>query len=119
MDGPSSWDIINDLSNTPIHFEKDPLCRICLVPVADESPCTVSGIKSDLPHQYDLLYCLHHSFTDGYTTAITAHAIINLINDVIAGRPIDDNKPLGIFVSDEDIRQRKKTLVEQLEKRSC
>ncbi|XP_042861466.1 uncharacterized protein LOC122246765 isoform X3 [Penaeus japonicus] len=56
--------------------------------------------QSRYPHTHTLFLGFHHGITDGNTNMRICGFLVQLLNDVLAGRPINDEEQLGIFVSD-------------------
>ena len=79
--------------------ETGPMWRVTVFPlqtVFDEE-AAASGFK----YQYQLLLGMHHSITDGHSSMRICGHLLRLLNDVIDGNTIDDEKQLGEFVNDE------------------
>ncbi|MDK2413768.1 hypothetical protein QHH03_32255, partial [Aphanizomenon sp. 202] len=65
------------------------------------------------PYQYNFMTVTHHAVGDGVSVAFLCQLFVNLLNAVIDGQAIDD-KPFGMFVSNEDIAQQDRAIQEQL-----
>ncbi|XP_042888513.1 uncharacterized protein LOC122263937 [Penaeus japonicus] len=102
LEGAESNDVIKQLLNEPFFADRTPTWKARLIPVAADAPCLLPEIKAAYPYQYDLVMMPHHSFVDGFTMTFICGKLVELLNDVIAGRPIDD-EPYGVFLSNEDI----------------
>ncbi|XP_047486660.1 uncharacterized protein LOC125037538 isoform X1 [Penaeus chinensis] len=72
-------------------------------------------IKAAFPYQYDLVMMPHHSFIDGVTMAIITGKLVGVLNDVIAGRPIDD-EPFGVYLNNEEIVKIDEQIVNDFKK---
>ncbi|XP_066975311.1 uncharacterized protein [Macrobrachium rosenbergii] len=91
-----------------------PLWKARLIRVSDDSPCVLPELKEAFPYQYDLILSLHHCFMDGFTSGFGFQKLVEILNDVIAGRPLD-NQPLAMCVSDADIQELNAKIRRQLE----
>lgn len=66
------------------------------------SPSGASGKGlSSFPHVNTLFLGFHHGVTDGHSNMKICGFLVQLLEDVIAGKPIDDNEQLGVFISSE------------------
>ncbi|XP_063600074.1 uncharacterized protein LOC134776290 [Penaeus indicus] len=72
-------------------------------------------IKAAFPYQYDLGVMSHHSFMDGVSLAIVTGKLVGLLNDVIAGRPVND-EPFGVYVNNEEIVKIDEQIAKDFEK---
>nr|XP_053645218.1 uncharacterized protein LOC128697505 [Cherax quadricarinatus]XP_053645219.1 uncharacterized protein LOC128697505 [Cherax quadricarinatus] len=66
------------------------------------------------PHSYHLFLGFHHSIVDGFSAMKICGFTVTLLNDVITGKPINDDQ-LGEFVSREETMElvlAKKALIE-------
>ncbi|XP_042869682.1 uncharacterized protein LOC122251665 [Penaeus japonicus] len=63
------------------------------------------------PHAYSLFFVINHAITDGTSNAYICGFLVQILEDVLAGKPINDTEQLGIFVSDE---RTKKVMQEQV-----
>lgn len=53
------------------------------------------------PHLYTFFLGFHHGITDGTSTMKICGFLVQLLNDVISGKTIDDVEQFGIFISGE------------------
>lgn len=53
------------------------------------------------PHLYTFFLGFHHGITDGTSTMKICGFLVQLLNDVISGKTIDDVEQLGVFISGE------------------
>ncbi|XP_068218091.1 uncharacterized protein [Palaemon carinicauda] len=114
LEGVSSSDVTNGFCNDAMGYEEGPLWKTRLLRVPDNSPCILPEIKEAFPYQYDLIVSYHHAFFDGYTGVIFANTLVQVLNDVIAGRPVD-NQPSAVYASYADIQELHTKIRRQLE----
>ena len=65
-----------------------------------ELPCLIPDLESEYSNHYDLLFGFHHASTDGYSNVRICKLLIEIFNDVISEKIIDDTQ-LGCFSSGE------------------
>lgn len=53
------------------------------------------------PHLYTFFLGFHHGITDGTSTMKICGFLVQLLNDVISGKTIDDVEQFGVFISGE------------------
>lgn len=53
------------------------------------------------PHLYTFFLGFHHGITDGTSTMKICGFLVQLLNDVISGKAIDDVEQFGVFISGE------------------
>lgn len=69
-------------------------------------PSETSSLQDpDFSHKYTLLLGIHHSLGDGFTNLKICGFMHSLLDDVAAGRPVDDDEQLGEHLGDEFARQ--------------
>lgn len=81
-----------------------PLWRARLVRGAAGEDCPLEEVRASLPHTSHLVLGNHHGIADGTSNVRTYNLLLRILNDVIAGRPIDDQEQLGEMVSDAEFR---------------
>ncbi|XP_047486729.1 uncharacterized protein LOC125037584 [Penaeus chinensis] len=96
LEGAESSAVINEHINKPFLSDRTPIWRVRLMPVPADAPCPMPEIKAAFPYQYDLGIMSHHSFMDGGGLAIVTGKLVGLLNDVIAGRPVNDEALWGL-----------------------
>ncbi|XP_042865979.1 uncharacterized protein LOC122249292 isoform X2 [Penaeus japonicus] len=89
------------------------LWKARLVPADIHEPCPMPELKSAYPYQYNFMTCTHHAIGDGMSIAPLCQAFLNILNAIIDGRQIDD-KPLGIFLSGDEIAAKDEAIRQQL-----
>ncbi|XP_063613324.1 uncharacterized protein LOC134786614 [Penaeus indicus] len=115
LEGVESSAIINEHVSKPFFGDRTPTWRARLVPVPADAPCPMPEIKAAFPYQYDLVMMPHHSFVDGVSMSILTGKLVGLLNDVIAGRPIND-EPFGVYVNNKEINGIDKQIAQNFEK---
>ncbi|XP_063612066.1 uncharacterized protein LOC134785611 [Penaeus indicus] len=61
-----------------------------MIPRGKEAPCVMPEIKEDFPYQYDVLMTSHHALGSGLSVSLIVKRMVELLNDVILDRHIDD-----------------------------
>lgn len=54
---------------------------------------------------YSLFLGINHAITDGTTNTIICIFLVQILEDVLAGKYISDKDQLGVFVSDEKTKE--------------
>lgn len=78
-----------------------PLWCAKLLPLSPDTPCAMPEIKETFPHQYQFLFGFNHCITDGPSNIAISSLFVDILNDVISGKCINDLEQLGEHVSDE------------------
>ncbi|XP_063613322.1 uncharacterized protein LOC134786612 [Penaeus indicus] len=115
LEGAESNAVIKQLTGEPFLADRPPTWKARLIPVAADAPCPLPEIKAAFPYQYDLVMMPHHALIDGFTMSYITGKLVELLNDVIAGRPIDD-EPLGVYLSNEEIVKIDEQIAKDFEK---
>ena len=63
---------------------------------------TSPGLAAAFPHSRSLVLANHHGIADGTTNNRTVNMFLQILDDVIAGKPIDDTEQLGELASGEE-----------------
>ena len=85
------------MATTPYDSYNGPLWRVQLQYEPDRR-CSEPDLESSFPYEYTLLIGTHHGITDGHSKHMKIALLLNLLNDVIDGKPITDDQ-YG-FISD-------------------
>ncbi|XP_042890314.1 uncharacterized protein LOC122265205 [Penaeus japonicus] len=120
-------DIIQEMwrfTNTPLGFDQAPLWRAVFMPgngsdgdaSSARGPSHLQEVRARFPHQSHLFLPIHHSFVGGPTMPLIVQRLVELLNDVLAGRPIDDSRQLGVLVPSTEIDAAKRRIREELER---
>ncbi|XP_037799677.1 uncharacterized protein LOC119594693 [Penaeus monodon] len=115
LEGAESSAVIKQLTGEPFLADRPPTWKARLIPVAADAPCPIPEIKAAFPYQYDLIMMPHHALIDGFTMAFITGKLVGLLNDVIAGRPVNDD-PLGVYLNNEDIVKIDEQIAKDFEK---
>ena len=89
-----------DILNYKFDINNGPLWCIRMFPSTIDD-CLMPDVKNKFPHQYNILYGIHHIVTDGTSNVSICNWFLEFLNDVIGKRHIDDDKQLGFHVYDE------------------
>lgn len=96
--------VMEDLMSQSFASHDGPLWRARLVRGAAGEDCPLEEVRASFPHTSHLILGNHHGIADGTSNVRTYNLLLKILNDVIAGRPIDDQEQLGEFVSGEEFR---------------
>nr|XP_027215411.1 uncharacterized protein LOC113808266 isoform X1 [Penaeus vannamei]XP_027215412.1 uncharacterized protein LOC113808266 isoform X1 [Penaeus vannamei] len=101
-DNIKDQDLHAKLQGYNFNTEIGPLWCVKLRPESHSSAeCVFREGTSGFPHMYSLFLGINHAITDGTTNAIVCGFLIQILDDVLAGKEINDEEQLGIFISDE------------------
>lgn len=95
-------------------MEEAPLLKMRFIPAADDNVCPIPELQERFPYKYYLALISHHGIMDGTTSLTITQKFIDLLNDVVDGRPINDEILFGDFVSNEEILKQNLLIKEQL-----
>ncbi|XP_069977260.1 uncharacterized protein [Penaeus vannamei] len=96
--------VMEDLMSQSFASHDGPLWRARLVRGAAGEDCPLEEVRASFPHTSHLILGNHHGIADGTSNVRTYNLLLKILNDVIAGRPIDDQEQLGEMVSDDEFR---------------
>ncbi|XP_042212985.1 LOW QUALITY PROTEIN: uncharacterized protein LOC121860035, partial [Homarus americanus] len=85
----------------PYNTAEGPLWRVRLLTKA-----TANTYRSQDPtfcHNYALLFGIHHALADGFTNIRICNMLHTILEDVMAGRTVDDEQQLGEHVDDTQV----------------
>ncbi|XP_027215419.2 uncharacterized protein [Penaeus vannamei] len=104
--GKSDEDLHTKLQCYDFQKMTGPLWCVKLRPEPDCSPDGVfrEGIEG-YPHMYSMYWGINHAITDGTSNSTLCGFIVQLLDDVLAGKEINDEEQLGIYISDERTKQ--------------
>ncbi|CAL4101299.1 unnamed protein product [Meganyctiphanes norvegica] len=90
-----------------------------VVPEKGEYHCAVPEVQNTLPYHYHILQLIPHSFADGAGLVLVSRKMCDILEDMLAGKPINDKVQIGeLRKCDELIRKKaliKKYLVDNPE----
>ncbi|KAK8746568.1 hypothetical protein OTU49_017080 [Cherax quadricarinatus] len=72
-----------------------------------------TDLDSIFSHNYALMLGIHHSLADGFTNINICNLVHTILDDMVAGRPVNDEQQVGKLVGDE---QTQKLYEEQRQK---
>ncbi|XP_037789612.1 uncharacterized protein LOC119585067 [Penaeus monodon] len=105
-DDTKDADLHDKLQQYSFNKETGPLWCAKLKPELGSSPDAVFGDGvAGFPHRYSLFLGISHAVTDGTSNAIVCGFLVQILDDVLAGREINDEEQLGMYVSDERIKK--------------
>ncbi|XP_063606824.1 uncharacterized protein LOC134781500 [Penaeus indicus] len=98
----SDEDIHSRLQNYDFNKQTGPLWCVKLRPEPDSSPDGVfrEGVQG-YPHMYSMYLGINHAITDGTSNSTMCGFIVQLLDDVLAGKEINDEEQLGTYIPDE------------------
>lgn len=76
----------------------------------------MSEMKEKFPHQYDLMFHIHHGLSDGITAKVIFSTFLKLLEAAVLGSPISKEQ-LGKFVSGECTMDIEREVLKNLESR--
>lgn len=114
-EGAAVRDMMAEMMSAPLGSERPPLWKARLVPVPDEARCCHPEVKAAFPHQYDFVFLPHHAISDGSSMTVTMRNLTSLLDDVIAGRTVEDDKPLGILADYTEVSELDAAVERELE----
>ncbi|XP_037799678.1 uncharacterized protein LOC119594694 [Penaeus monodon] len=115
LEGGESSAVIEQFASEALFADRTPSWKARLVPVAADAPCPMPEIKAAFPYQYELFMMPHHGLIDGFTMTFVTGKLVGLLNDVIAGRPIND-EPFGVYLNNEEIVKIDEQIAKDFEK---
>ncbi|XP_047486753.1 uncharacterized protein LOC125037601 [Penaeus chinensis] len=122
LEGGDVMQEVRRLTNTPMGYGQAPLWLTILMPGngvdarAARRPPHLKEVREKFPHQSYLAITVHHSFVGGPTMPLITQRLVELLNDVIAGRPIDDSRQIGELVPSTEIDAVKRRIREEFER---
>ncbi|XP_037794530.1 uncharacterized protein LOC119589935 [Penaeus monodon] len=116
VEGADPRRVTEDLMNQSFPSHDGPLWRARLVRGAADEDCPPEEVRTSFPHTSHLVLGNHHGIADGTSNARTYNLLLRILNDVIAGRPIDDQEQLGEMASSEEFREMVSAKLRELEK---
>ncbi|XP_071538166.1 uncharacterized protein [Panulirus ornatus] len=88
--------------------------RVRLIPRGQAAFCAMPEVKVNFPYQYDCFILAHHAISDGITIATLIQGVLDILNDLLSDRPVNDAVQLGKFSKAEKIVQVKCKIREDL-----
>ncbi|XP_042858704.1 uncharacterized protein LOC122244796 [Penaeus japonicus] len=103
VEGRDPRDVMEEVMNQSYASHDGPLWRARLVRGAAGEDCPSEELRASFPHTSHLVLGNHHGIADGTSNVRTYNLLLRILNDVIAGRPIDDQEQLGDFVNEAEL----------------
>ncbi|XP_063612067.1 uncharacterized protein LOC134785612 [Penaeus indicus] len=85
-----------------------------MIPRGKEAPSVMSEVKEDFPYQYNIIVTSHHALSDGLSASLIAKQMVELLNDVILGRHIND-EATSQFIQREELWEVESRIIKKLE----
>ncbi|XP_042222488.1 uncharacterized protein LOC121866824 [Homarus americanus] len=101
------------LSKEGLGTEDAPLMKVRMIPGVTDAPCAFPEYNKDFPHQYAIIFFVHHSIMDGTSMAYMLQAFVEVLDRVLRGQSVDNTKQIGVFVSHQEITE-KELLIEKM-----
>ncbi|XP_047472640.1 uncharacterized protein LOC125027582 [Penaeus chinensis] len=108
--------VMEDLMSQSYASHEGPLWRARLVRGAAGEDCPLEEVRASFPHTSHLVLGNHHGIADGTSNARTYNLLLRILDDVIAGRPIDDQEQLGEMVVQEEFKAMVSAKLRELQK---
>ncbi|KAK8396014.1 hypothetical protein O3P69_005238 [Scylla paramamosain] len=77
---------------------------------------TSPGLEASFPYSRSLILANHHGIADGTTNCRTVNCFLRILDDVIAGNPIDDSEQLGELASGDETAALLAAMEEEIKK---
>ncbi|XP_037792805.1 uncharacterized protein LOC119588171 [Penaeus monodon] len=116
VEGADPRRVTEDLMNQSFPSHEGPLWRARLVRGAAGEDCPPEEVRASFPHTSHLVLGNHHGIADGTSNVRTYNLLLRILNDVIAGRPIDDQEQLGEMVVQEEFKAMVSAKLRELQK---
>ncbi|MPC22090.1 hypothetical protein E2C01_015095 [Portunus trituberculatus] len=94
------------------HFPttEGPLWCARLLPAEVPGRCSRPDLPAAFPYSRTLLLANHHGIADGTTNMFVTDAFLRVLDDVLAGKPIDDTAQLGKLTAGEETKTKMQEL---------
>ncbi|XP_042883007.1 uncharacterized protein LOC122260007 [Penaeus japonicus] len=96
----SAAETLRRLRNNQYDSSRGPLWCAKLRPGPPSEGAAAERVQG-FPHLYTFFLGFHHGITDGTSTMKICGFLVQLLNDVISGKRVDDVEQLGVFISGE------------------
>ncbi|XP_037783786.1 uncharacterized protein LOC119580010 [Penaeus monodon] len=111
-EGTSSSDEIQRMCETG--FRDGATWKFRMIPRGKETPSVMPEVKGDFSYQYHFIMASHHALSDGLSASLMAKQVVELLNDVILGRHIND-KTTSQFIQREELCEIESRIMKKLE----
>ncbi|XP_042889430.1 uncharacterized protein LOC122264550 isoform X2 [Penaeus japonicus] len=116
LEGADVHEMMTQMMTIPISSDRPPLWSARLIPVPEDAPCCLPEVKAAFPHQYDFVFLPHHAISDGNTMTVTLRSLTKLLDDVIAGKNIEDEEPIGLLGDYKEVEDLDAAIIREMEK---
>ncbi|KAG7174591.1 putative Condensation domain-containing protein [Homarus americanus] len=116
VNGPDEQNEMQRMIDTPFNLADGPLWKARLLPGGGDDHSTWPELQEEFPHQNRLLLEFHHAAVDGVDMFTITDWLAKLLEDIISGKPIDDNKQLGQLVDHSQVVAIEQQVKQDLEK---
>lgn len=105
-----------ELFNYKFPTTEGPLWCARLLPSTSPFPSSQPDLipSSDFPHTRTLLLANHHGIADGTTNIFIAQSLLQILDDMITGKPVDDKVQMGNVASGEETKVILTAMVKRL-----
>lgn len=93
-----------------------PLWCARLFPASGPGRCCRLDMAAAFPHTRTLLLANHHGIADGTTNMFVTNAFLQVLDDVVAGKSVDDTVQVGKVVAGEETKAILEAKLEELMK---
>ncbi|MPC34293.1 hypothetical protein E2C01_027677 [Portunus trituberculatus] len=93
-----------------------PLWCARLLHSGDLGHCSRHDLATTFPHSRTLLLANHHGIADGTTNMFVTDSFLRILDDVLAGKPVDDTVQFGKVVAGEETKALLAAKMEELTK---
>lgn len=104
------------LSQQGFSYTEPSQWRVRLIPCGEDASCATPEVKADFPCQYDCLIITHHALCDGISTSTSIQSVLDILNDILSDRPVDDAEQIGEFSKATEIVALKSKIQEDLKR---
>ena len=105
-----------ELMNQQFNNSEGPLWSATLLEDNSCGGTTSPGLEASFPYSRSLVLANHHGIADGTTNCRILNCFLQILNDVIAGNPIDDSEQLGELASGEELAALMEATEEEVKK---
>ncbi|KAG7176306.1 hypothetical protein Hamer_G009094 [Homarus americanus] len=89
--------------------------KAIFIPRRAHIPCPLPELQHSFPHQCDFVFTAHHALYNGMDCNFMLKCLVDILNDIIAGQPVDDS-PCSVFTDRDEIQILRKNVRENLRK---
>lgn len=116
VDTSDQLKVQEELMNRQFNNSEGPLWCARLLQQDSCGSSTSPGLADAFPHSRSLVLANHHGIADGTTNNRMMNIFLQILDDVIAGKAIDDTEQLGELASGEETEALLETMKQKLNK---